>query len=1001
MAAENPKPEPSSERSRIVLASTFTVAPLVESLSFLTTEAGLNLDVVLAPYNQIYQELFDPSRQFAQNRAGVNVVLLRFEDWWRDQGGAAADPLVATAAGERNCDDLITALRTFAETSTSAIVVVLCPPSPSALVRPEIVGLLKGLAARLVSGIGGLPNLTVLDDEAFGIFDPVSAYDAGGDRLGHLPYTPVFFAALAQNVARVVHTLKTPPYKVLMLDCDNTLWKGVVGEDGVDGIELTEPYLALQRFVVAKKNAGMLICLVSKNVEADVVEVFRRRPDMVLKLEDIVSMRVNWLPKSQNLQDLARELNLGLDSFVFIDDSPVECAEVESSCPGVLALRLPIEGDFPRFLSQVWPLDSRAVTEADRRRTEMYQENRARERHQRSASNLAEFIAGLDVRIEVAAPSPDQWPRVAQLTQRTNQFNFTTRRRSEGELRGLVAEGGRCLAVQVRDRFGDYGLVGAVIFAAGDGALTIDTFLLSCRVLGRGVEHAIVRHLGALARTMDLTRIVAPFIPTAKNVPARRFLESLGSEADPASGPEQFVISAEKACGVFPAADSVPEETPPEESSSTSRPPSSDPDKSARWNRLARELADPAQILSAMGRKRVRDRPLSSELVLPRSSSERQLMGIWREVLNIREIGIRDDYFEIGGTSLEAVMICVAIEQRFGKRLPLTVFIEDPTVEALAVRLDRREETQSLVALQRSGTGTPLFLVHDADGETLLYRNLALRLAGRRPVYAIQPQGREDTPIVHTRIEQMATHYVREIRKVQPRGPYLLGGLCAAGVLSFEMALQLEQVGEEAQLVAVFDAADVEARPRQMLEASRRLGRLREAVRGGALTELPGIFAGKARNYVAYQLGRRVRGAVDRFSVATLRLCLERGLPLPPWARDLSVRAVYTVAEALYRPEKVTRHRIVLFRATVGQGSDEPYVQLFEDPLLGWQKRTAGGVMAIDVPGGHSSMLQEPNVAAIADELERYLDAGDREDADDAARSAAAGSSANAPAPPA
>jgi thioesterase domain-containing protein/acyl carrier protein len=485
----------------------------------------------------------------------------------------------------------------------------------------------------------------------------------------------------------------------------------------------------------------------------------------------------------------------------------------------------------------------------------------------------------------------------------------------------------------------------------------------------------MVRHLAGVARDLGLKRIVAPFIPTAKNIPARQFLESLGIDKESADGVERFVLTIERAAEVVPVVQAPFGEPVEDEKAPAPRAASSDPQKSARWNRLARELTEPEQILSATARGRLRERLAGSELVPPRTETERRLVAIWKEALNIRQVGVRDDYFEIGGTSLATVMICAAIEKEFDKDLPLTVFLEFPTIEALAARIERVEETHSLVPLQQGGAGIPLFLVHDADGETLLYRNLALRFAGRRPVYAIQPQGREDARIVHTRIEQMAAHYVREIRKVRPSGPYLLGGLCAAGVLSFEMALQLEEAGEEARLVAIFDAADVEARPRARLETQRRMGRLREAMQTSSLTELPAVAARKARNYLAHALGSRLRSASDRVSVGTLRFCLDRGLPLPPWARRVSVRAVYLDAESKYRPRAATRHEIVLYRATSGQGADEPYVQLFEDPDLGWKKRSAAGVVAIDVPGGHSSMLQEPNVSAIAQALGQYLDA--------------------------
>jgi len=963
---------PANEVARVVVASSFTAEPLADLLSFLLKEVGLDLEVALAPYGQIFQELLAPGSLFRRNTGGPNVVLLRFEDWWRDAAGPSTG---IAAVAERNCDDLLAALRAFAAASSAPIVFAVCPPSPSALERPESAALIPSLAERLRAGVAELPNVTLLEDGVRTPAEAAASHDASGDRLGHLPYTPVFFADLAGRLSRAVHRLKSPPCKVIVLDCDNTLWKGVVGEDGVDGIEITEAHLWLQRFVLAKKDAGMLLCLASKNVESDVLEVFRRRSEMALKLHDIIAMRVNWLPKSENLQALARELNLGLDSFVFIDDSALECAEVGASCPDVLTLRLPVDGDVARFLSNVWPLDQGPATDADRKRTQMYRESLDRDRHRRSASNLTDFLAGLELQVDIAEPAADQWPRIAQLTQRTNQFNFTTRRRSESEVLRLATEGRTCLAVHVRDRFGDYGLVGAAIFLVEDDALVLDTFLLSCRVLGRGVEHAMFRHLSGTAGQMGLTRIVAPFAPTAKNVPARQFLESLAAERLSLNGAERFSMTTARAAQLFPAAESAfgePDEAPARAAVPTVA--ARDPHRSARWNRLAHELGEPTRILAASTQRRLRQRPLGLELVSPRNPTERRLLEIWKSALDLLDLGVRDPYFDVGGTSLAAVMICAEIERGFGKRLPLTALVEFPTVEALAQRIDRVEDTRSIVPLQSEGSGLPLFLIHDADGETLLYRNLARRFAGRRPVFAIQPQGREDAPIVHTRIEEMAAHYVREIQSIRPHGPYLLGGLCAAGVLSLEMALQLERAGEEAHLVAVFDAADVEAQPIRNVQNQRRLSRVREAIQGKKVTELARVLGQKGKNLVVYEARRRLQRATDRLAVGTLRLCMRNGLPLPPWARGLGVRKVYLAAESRYRPNAEIRHQIVLFRATSGEGSDEPYVQLYQDSMLGWQRRSADGVVAIDVPGGHSSMLQEPNVAQLAQVLAKRLD---------------------------
>ena len=338
----------------------------------------------------------------------------------------------------------------------------------------------------IVGELEPVSGICLLGPADFDLYPIADYYDLRRDQLGHIPYTPAFFAALGTILSRKVHSLINPPHKVVVLDCDNTLWKGVVGEEGVTGITIPPAWMALQRFMLKLAGQGFLLCLCSKNDEPDVLDVFDRRPDMVLKREHLVSWRINWQPKSQNIRALAQELNLGLDSFIFIDDNPVECAEVRAGCPEVLTLRLPIDGDIERFLRHVWAFDRHRVTSEDRHRTTMYKQEADRARFQRDAPTIDEFLAGLDLRVTISEPAPEQVDRVAQLTQRTNQFNFTTIRRNDGEIRRLAESGLECRAVEVRDRFGDYGLVGVMIFGGRGAELEIDTFLLSCRVLGRG-----------------------------------------------------------------------------------------------------------------------------------------------------------------------------------------------------------------------------------------------------------------------------------------------------------------------------------------------------------------------------------------------------------------------------------------------------------------------------------------------------------------------------------
>jgi FkbH-like protein len=958
----------------IVLAATFTAEPLLAPLGHFLREVGLPLGTAVAPYGQIFQQLLDPTSQFLRNRGGVNVVLLRFEDWLRDEGGRLTWSAGQGQMLERNADDLVAALREASLASSVPIVVVICPPSAEAAGCAELIALGERFRTAL-HAVSGLRFLPMQWCEAWAAAE---LHDSEGDRLGNVPYTRRFFLALGREITRLVHALKNPPAKVIVLDCDNTLWDGVVGEDGPSGIKLTSRHRDLQSFVLSKKQAGMLLCLVSKNVESDVLDVFEQRKDMLLRAEDIVAMRVNWLPKSENIHALAGELNLGLDSFVFIDDNPIECAEVEAACPGVLVVCLPPSEEPRRILGNLWPLDVLDVTDEDRRRSDMVRQNLARDRFAKSTGDLASFLAGLELRVTCSVPTDEQRARVSQLTERTNQFNFTTKRRSEAEIDELVRKGFECRGIDVRDRFGDYGLVGVMLFSNAAEALVVDTFLLSCRVLGRGVEHAMLRELGALAKERGLARVELPFIATKKNQPARRFLDSLPAEMREADGGLMVAVAAERAATLVYAPGSDSAEAPLDGAATTSSvvlPAIVSSSRSEGWSRLVRTLDQDDDLLAQLAQEARGLRQTSTPVVAPRTETERTLVAIWSDVLGVAQVGIEDDYVsDLGGTSLLAVSVFARIARELGVSLPLATLVEAPTIAALGGRIDQPVDQQSLVLLSGGGNGTPLFLVHDADGETLLYRNLAQRL-GDRPVYGVQPHARVGSPIVHTRISDMAAHYVAEIRKLYPHGPYLLGGLCAGGIIASEMVLQLEDVGEAARLVAVFDAAAVEAPRKPHLEDRRRLERVRHAWGEQSLAQASRSIAAKLGGYVAYQVQSVCTNLLHRAAVEGLRYYSDRGAIPPRWLRPPDVRSVYAIAEAEYRPRRSLRDEIVLFRASDGEGAEEPYVRLYDDPLLGWGRHSQAGVRVFDVPGGHGSMLREPHVASIADILRSILSA--------------------------
>ncbi|MCK4258610.1 MAG: HAD-IIIC family phosphatase [Halanaerobiales bacterium] len=380
-----------------------------------------------------------------------------------------------------------------------------------------------------------MDNVHLVDFTELGEFYNISqVFDLRKDQAGHLPFSDKYYAAKGTSLARKVHSWQKQHFKVIVLDCDNTLWQGVCGEDGTLGVKIEGPYLELQKFMLQKHDDGMLLVLCSKNNEPDVWDVFDRNPEMVLKRDYISNWKINWQPKSENIKALAKELNLGIDSFIFIDDNPLECSEVMTNCPEVLTLLLPKDKkQIAVFLQHVWAFDRFKVTDEDKKRTKMYIAERKRQEVQQSGMNLENFLAGLELKMSMNYMEKANLARVSQLTQRTNQFNLSTTRRTEEEIEKLLQnEDTECWTIQVSDCFGDYGVVGVVITHKGTEELFIDTFLLSCRVLGRRVEDAILIGLKKYCQEYNLNQIEARFYPTAKNTPFKEFLERTAWEKE-------------------------------------------------------------------------------------------------------------------------------------------------------------------------------------------------------------------------------------------------------------------------------------------------------------------------------------------------------------------------------------------------------------------------------------------------------------------------------------
>lgn len=637
----------------IAISATFTAEAIQPGLAFWAGELGLEYEIRFAGYNQLFQELLDPAGLFARNRGGINVALARFADWRQAGIAGEARRLVEAVRG--------------AAAFPAPLIVVLCPPADAE-------------AEQIVrAGVADLPAVHVIGPEDVSSLYPVTEIDdPHAEELGHLPYTPEYFVALATAIARKIHSIGIPPFKVVALDADETLWSGICGEDGPSGVTLDAPRRALQEFMAARRSEGMLLALCSKNNEEDVIETFRAHPEMPLCLEDFAARRVNWESKATNLGALADELELGLDTFILIDDNAKECTEVEAGAPDVLALPLPADhAQIPEFLKHVWAFDRARVTAEDRTRAAMYRQKAERAHAERKAASLEEFLASLQLEVTIAPMEASQVARVAQLTQRTNQMNVSLVRRTDADIQALDGE---ALTVDVKDRFGSYGLTGVVIFRSEGDVLKVDTFLLSCRVLGRGVEHRMVARLGQIAQERGLKRVEIPFVPGQRNRPAALFLESIGGGAMPAEAAAAVRFSGR--AGAAPAP------------SDGARPAPAIPKTRVNYLKIATELRAPAAVLERI--RAATRRPAKAASEPPRTPLEKGLAEIWAALLNLPAVGVHDNFFELGGHSLLAVQLLSRVRHVYGVELSLeVVYSGEFTVAELAKAVELKEIEQS------------------------------------------------------------------------------------------------------------------------------------------------------------------------------------------------------------------------------------------------------------------------------------------------------------------
>jgi FkbH-like protein len=348
--------------------------------------------------------------------------------------------------------------------------------------------------------------------------------------------SPQFLPDVARSVASVVAAAKGRLTKCIVLDLDNTLWGGIVGDDGKDGLKLGgdaygEAFVTFQRYILSLQQRGYVLAVCSKNDPTVALDAFRNHPEMAMKEEDVSVFVANWNDKASNIEYIARVLNLGLDTFVFVDDSFFERQLVRSKLPAVAVPEMPDDvSDYIQTLERSGLFEATGYTEEDRRRGRMYREEAQRTTAEITYSNIDEYLASLEMRIVCTPFKPSDLSRVAQLMQRSNQFNLRTQRLTAADCEMAMKDANGSITVQARlsDRYGDYGLISAICCNVEDGQLNVRELVMSCRVLKRGVEEYLMNHLFSECRARGLSGIKGEYIATEKNAMVKDFYQRFG-----------------------------------------------------------------------------------------------------------------------------------------------------------------------------------------------------------------------------------------------------------------------------------------------------------------------------------------------------------------------------------------------------------------------------------------------------------------------------------------
>ena len=539
------KAENLEKKLRIALLGSFTLNGFEETIRVKCHQKKIECQTYVGDYNQYNQDILNKDSKFYKFKPELTFLIL---DVRHILGELYFQPYSISVSERKELvtikvNEITNLIKTIIENSNSRVILTdLQVPTYSPYGINEqneefgVKQIVREINTKIRYENKDNPLLSILDFNEFiqkhgeeNVFSYKQFFS--GDMKISIEYIPKFINEMMRFVNAVVGITK----KCIVLDLDNTLWGGVIGEDGFNNIKLGDnpigrSFVEFQKRLLALNQRGIILAINSKNNFDDAMKVINEHPNMILREDNFGCIKINWNDKVTNLHEISSELNIGLDSFVFFDDDPINREFVKSQLNQVLVVDLPSDSaKFAHILTEMNVFESLKITEEDKKRKDMYLGQRKRVEFENKIGDFNEFLKQMDIQVLIKKADGFSIPRISQLTLKTNQFNLTTKRYQEDQISSFSDDKNRIVeCAQVSDKFGDNGITGVYIVEKKNDEWIIDTFLLSCRIIGRGVEDIMLSQLIERARKENVKKIKGKFIPTKKNKPAENFYEEFG-----------------------------------------------------------------------------------------------------------------------------------------------------------------------------------------------------------------------------------------------------------------------------------------------------------------------------------------------------------------------------------------------------------------------------------------------------------------------------------------